>query len=706
MTHPASNVDDLPNYHLATTLSESFEGMTHPRKAILNQYPLCYGADWPKLSPIEQRLMQPLRDAHLKAAWLPGDYDTLAQDAQKSARMSVLHGWFDRDHTNELITNLDCFIAANYLWVEFYEKASVYSRGFYFNRDPKFKYELLRMAFGPPKVPTEPAKTALHAPRSTTKTVTVIRQACKMIALNRPYTNILVSEINKDRCAEEMNFIRGDIENNELIHADFGGEGVLYPSNKQSRSGKAWKGNVLDFLHLPGVRINAYPINSGQRGRHPILLVIDDPEDEKTIADQKFRRKFLQNLFGRFLGMFYRGGVIIWMGTTIRGSCLATALMPASAQAEANTDDEVAQLLDTRFNDWNKFKIGMIRERADGTRESVMPDHMSLEGYDNAVKARGRVVMSAEADGEPLAHGEFALQRDEWRHGYMHCQKKRAGGGIDEYFLDLHTGDQKPWHEWLSGLYVSTGTDIADSLASDADLGGCMAVGIDTRRKVFVLDALLRKLIADDWPETSFQMAVEWGALRAGFETGTMQRVVVRMAQRLIKEYEDRGETPPKVVPIQNAGLKKHQRVLATLRPLYRKNFIAFPVFRPIEIGGTKHTPVEHPHRRSIGELLRQLDSYTDEGPSGYDDGPDALQIAIRTAGYNRGKSHESPDPVQAQLDKYRRNGMPCTPSMIPERMWTEEMREEVDGDMCEAQIVPAGKAVAVRRKERFDPYD
>lgn len=701
MTAPAYNVDDLPNYHLATTLDESFDGSAFGWQMVCKRYPLAYGADYEKLDPSEKKQIEPLRRAHLKAARLPENYDALDAEGQKAARMAVLHAWFDRDHPNELISDLEGFIAALYLWVEHYEKGSTYSRGFYFNRDPKTKYEMVRLAFGPPKVETEPAKTALHAPRSTTKTVTMIRQACKMIACNRPYSSILISEINKDRTEEEIGFIRGDIENNELIQADYGGEGVLFPAKQQTRGGRSWRGAVLDFMHLPGVRIHGYPINSGQRGRHPILAIIDDPEDEKTIADQRFRRKFLQNLFGRYLGMFYRGGKIIWMGTTIRGSCLASALIPASAQVE-HADDQIAQLLDTRFNDWNKFRIGMLRERSDGQLESIMPDHMTVEGYENAVRSRGRAIMSAEADGEPLAHGEFALLRDEWRHGYMHCQKRSKSGATDEYFLDLHTGEIVPWGKWLHSLFVATGTDLADSLAADADLGACVAVGTDSRRKVFVLDALLTKKIADDWPEATFAMALEWDAVKSGFETGTMQRVVLRMAQRLRLEYEGRGETPPQVVPINNAGQKKHQRVLATLRPLYRKNFIAFPVFRPQEINGVKHYPVEHPHRRSVGELLRQLDDYTDEGPSSYDDGPDALQMAIRTAGFRKGRVEVPTDPVQAALKRAERIGMTVTPAMLPENIWTQEMRDQVDGDV-DAEPVGAGTH---RRRERFDPYD
>ncbi len=694
---PAIDVDSLPNPHLQKYLDGDFKGIDFGTSEIIKQYRFAYGAHWSKLTGPEQKAILPLRRAHLRAANLPLDYDKLTPNSQRLARMKVLKGWFDPNTPDVLCRDTEAFIHAMYLWVEHYEKGSQYSHGFYTFRDSKVKYDLIRYAMSPPKVPDEPAKTVFHCPRGTTKTITIIRQMCKMMVIVRPYTKILVSEIETERTKEEIGYIRDDVANNELIHEDFGGAGVLWPAN--ARAGKKWSLKKLEFTHLPGCEISGHSFNSAQRGRHPHFIVLDDIEDESTIGDSSYRRKLFKNIIARYLGMLYKGGKIVWMGTTIPGSCISMVLKERVQDYDEDVvEDDVAELLDTKFRDWHKYKVGMLRERADGTIESIMTDHTSVDGYQRAIETRGASVVSAEMAGDPQPAGEFALVRDPRKHGYMHCYRENARGLREEYFLDLHTGETMPWNEFLDSLFTATGTDLADSTADDADMGACVAVGVSPRTKVFVLDALITRKVADDWPELALQMGELWRATRAGFEVGAMQRVVYRMAKRLRAKYEAEGRLMPTTCPIVNAGVNKHQRVLATIRPLYRDALIAFPHQEAVEIQGVIHTPVQHPHRRSLGMLKNQLDEYTDEGANGHDDGPDALQMAIRTAGGQRGKPQESADPREAAVEQWRRIGIEVNPWHIPEEAWTKEMRERM-----EQEALPAG--VEIREKVAAGQY-
>lgn len=697
MAEKTWHIDDLPNPHLALTMPGGFSGIDHGRSMLLKEYPLAYGADWDLLSREAKRGLIDLRTAHLDAAHLPRDYDSLNDAAKLEARKQVLSSWYDSRDPGELVSNVDNLIAALYLWVEEYEKACRYTRGFYFRRDPKTKYELVRMMMSPPKVPSEPAKTVAVMPRSTTKTVTVIRQLCKMMAIVRPYTKILISEINEDRTKEEMGTIRDDLLNNELIHRDFGGPGKLFP--KRSGGGKTFNEKVMDFLLYPGCSIHGYSLMSAQQGRHPIFGVIDDPEDENTNRDQEFRRKFFGNLFGRYLGMFYRGGKIGWMGTNSKGACISIALRGISE--EVNDLDEVAEVLDTRFNSWIKFKMGMLRVDADGNTESIMPDHVSVDDYEARVASLGEVVAAAQLDGDPIGYGGTAFIRDTHRHGYMHCQRTH-GTKAEEYFLDLHTGEEKPWAKFLEEIEATAAVDCADSTASDADFGACCVIGVNPAGKVFVLDQYNKRLISDEWPETGFQMADEWDAGRIGFDIAAMQNFVLRHAKRIRMEWEEQGRTPPMPYGVPHENKKKVHRILGTLRPLFRRNLIAFPHLSEIKLSdGTVHTPVRHPNRDSLHELKRQIDGFTDEGAAGHDDAADSLEMAVRLAGNRRGKKAIPNDPREAMVHKFAKIGAQFSPVLIPPEMWTEEMLEANEPD-----LPPAETSRQERRREFYDPYD
>lgn len=703
---PAIDIDSLPNPHLLSFLDPSYTEVDYSTRDICEQYRFAYGAHWSKLGRAERRAILPLRAAHLRAAGLPADYDDLSEGAQYKARMTVLNSWFDPNRAEQLCTDTEQFIHAFYLWVEHYEKGSEYSQGFYTFRDSKVKYDLVRYAMSPPKVPDEPAKTVFHCPRGTTKTITIIRQMCKMMAIVRPYTKILVSEIEGERTKEEIGYIRDDVQNNELIHADFGGAGKLWPAN--ARSGKKWSLKKLEFTHLPGCEISGHSFASAQRGRHPHFVVLDDIEDESTIGDSSYRRKLFKNIIARYLGMLYKGGKLVWMGTTIPNSCIAMVLKERAQRAddEDYIEDDVAELLDTKFRDWHKYRVGMIRTRADGSVESIMTDHTSVDGYQRAIETRGASIVSAEMAGDPLPAGEFALHRDPRKHGYMHCVRENKQGFQEEYFLDLHTGQTMPWQEFVDSLFTATGTDLADSTADDADPGACVAVGVNPATKVYVLDAIITRRVADEWPEISMDMAEYWNAARSGFEVGAMQRVVYRMAKRLRAKREAEGKMCSKPVPIVNAGQNKHQRVLATLRPLYRDAKIAFPHLEPVEIGGVIHTPMKHEHARSITTLKNQLDEYTDEGPSGHDDGADALQMAIRTAGGNRGKEDEPVDQREVAVKKWERVGLTVNPWHIPEEAWTDEMRKRMNEDESVDTRAEIREKVAAGKYVEDNPWD
>jgi hypothetical protein len=696
-----SNIDPqtLPNPHLSGFLGPDFGGMTAEMQKVMDDEPLGYGPRYRELTPVGQELVKPLFRAHLKAAHLPSDYMKLSAEGRREAREAVYTSWYDPKQLGELVTNVDNLIAGLYLYVEHLLKPDPWTGGMYTMRDPITKYELVRQCMSPPRLAGEPAKTVIHQPRGTTKTVTIIRQLMPFLCITRPYTRVLVSEINEFRTKEEIGAVRNDIENCQTLHAEFGGRGELWP--RSNRTGMVWSNRQLDFLRFPMCGIMGYSLGGALRGRHPVFGVIDDPEDKDTCKQEGFKREFLEKLFGTYIGMFYQGGKIVWLGTIMRSSCIELALRGVYEARDSYGDADL--YIDPRFEDWNRIRNGMIRETADGQRHSIMPDHTSVAAYDERIRARGAAIVSEEYDGDALPEGELALLRDECRHGYMHCQR-RVGDRTEEYFLDLYTGTEQPWRTFLDELRRFGGCDPSDSLDLRADPGAVSLLGISPYGVVFLLDCVIARKIADDWPEVAMLMAAEWGAERIGWEIGGMQRVVQRMAARLAREIEEEGRPVPKNVPIVNHGTHKYQRVLAALRPLYRKNLIRFPRFTPFkDAEGVVHTPIRHPNETSLREMYSQLDTYTDEGPARGDDGPDSLQIALRAAGSRRGRPLRERGSNLARLERLAKLGIRLSPDQLPPEVLTPEVRRfmGVEDDPEPAMVGADGGL-----EGWHDPYD
>lgn len=637
-----------------------------------------------------------LAAAQLRACHLPDDYWSLTKDGQRSARFSVFQSWYDTGRPNVVCTNVDNLIASLYLWNTFYIKPAECNRGRYYYRDPIHKYEMVEAVFSPPKIASEPAKTLLIAPRGSTKTETIIQQAVPMLICCRPNTEILINEVNDTRTAEEGAKLLKQIEENDLIHADFGGKGELFPRTIRGR--KKWNVHELELIHLPGCRVMCWSFGSAQRGRHPCMWIFDDPEDPRNPMNMDHRRKFFERVFHVGIPMLTAGNICAWITTLIPGSCAEIA---AKNRLIGDVDPELAEAMkDVRFDDWNRIVIDLLIEKEDGTVESVYPDHLSVEGYAEKVKALGKRGAMAEYRGIAIACGEFVFERDTFRNGYMHCLRQDETGDLpDEYFIDLATGQIAPWKEWVRSLYIGGANDLADSTAMDADFGAIIAVGVDQKGKVFLLDAVIKRMIADDIVWRSFLMAGEWNARTWGWEIGALQRVVFRMAKRFKQRLESEGMHAPSLMAVQNYQSEKTQRIIAGIRPLLNSGDLAFPVLEPIrDSSGRLHVPADHPNRSYFRILYDQLDTFTDEGASGHDDGPDALQMALRVIQSRRGIEIEKIDANDAEDEAWLEFGVKINRHLLPMECWSKRMREEHER---EQRAVYAGEAAY-----DFDPYD
>lgn len=637
-----------------------------------------------------------LRAAQLRACRLPPEYWDLTKDGRQYARFASLRSWYDPSKPNVVCTNVENLIAALYLWNTFYIKPAECNRGRYFYRDPIHKYEMVESVFSPPKVATEPAKTLLIAPRGSTKTETIIQQAVPMLVCCRPNTEILVNEVNDTRTAEEGSKLLKQLEENDLIHEDFGGKGELFPRTIRGR--KKWNVHEMELVHLPGCKVMCWSFGSAQRGRHPCMWIFDDPEDPRKPLNAEHRRKFFDRVFHVGMPMLTQGNICAWITTMILGSC---AEMAAKNRNIGEIDPELAEAMkDVRFDDWNRIVIDLLIEKEDGTMESVYPDHLSVDGYNEKAKALGKRGAMAEYRGIAIASGEFVFERDQFKNGYMHCRRQRPQDDVpEEYFVDLGTGEIVPWLQWIKTLYVGGANDLADSTAIDADYGSIVAVGVDTKGKSFLLDAVVKRMIADDIVWRSFLMAGEWGAQVWGWEVGALQRVVFRMAKRFRARLESEGMKAPALVALANNQTEKTQRIIAGIRPLLVSGDLAMPVLESVRDNqGRLHVPIDHANRSYLRILYDQLDTFTDEGASGHDDGPDGLQMALRVLQSRRGVEIPAANANDTEDEKWLEMGINLNRHLLPQECWSQRMREEAERD--------ALAAVSGDRNHDFDPYD
>lgn len=660
-------LETLPNPRLGEFLSPQFEFGEHVQE-IMKEYRYAYSYEWKKLSVFQQVEIAPLRHAHLKASGLPHDYDSLGKMGRQKARFKVLRSWYNPKEPNELVQDVEKLVNAVYLWVEYYLKPAERNRGTYYYRDPAHKYDMVRAAFGAPVKPTEPSKTLITAPRGSTKTKTLIGQVVPMMVCCRPFTEILVSEINEDRTIEETTSIQREFEENELIHADFGGKGTLFPTS--NRGSIKWTPSRMDFIHHSKSAIFGRSWNSKQRGRHPVAWIIDDPEDPTRPMTAEERRVFWTLLFRRGLPMLTRGNVFLWISTLILGGCCHQAM-----QGELEEDQELRnELADVRFDDWKMHNFDLLQFKEDGKIESLFPDHISVEGYQQKEASLGKRTAMAELRGIATAAGEFVFPRDKFLHGYMHAIDNGR-----EYFFDLVTGDQMPWDKFLSGLYCGTAGDLAESSGRDADFGAIITGGVDAKKypTYFVLDAFIKQTLSDHLVWNAYAQAAEWRCEKMGFEGGSMQNVVIRYAAQYGKKLQDQGQPVPKLQTIINHNQNKVARIVATLKVLYAHKRLRFPYFGTVvDAQGVSHTSIEHPNKLYLKRLMSQLDYFTDEGASGADDGPDALQMLVRLLGGNRGVEVVEDDKNEEEHRKWVEQGKNWSRHEVPMEAWTKEMWE------------------------------
>lgn len=608
---------------------------------------------------------------------LPADYGSLTTDGRREARMAALTAWSDPTQPNVFCTDTDAWVRAVKLFRTYYIMPADCNAAVYDMRDPTYKWDLVRFIMSPPMVESEPTKCVVRATRHGTKTHTVIHECALMAGIVRPHSEITISEFNQKRTREEMSKLRDQIVKNDLIHEDFGGAGKLWSRRRDGVH--KWNDDQLDLLN--GSKFLGISQGAAARGRHPHWIIIDDPEkDEQTSANPEWRRKYFSWLFRVMLGQVRRGHVVTWIGTPVcEFACLSLALRGKTDSPDDEGYDPRDH--DERFDDWLKAAFDLIEYDDKGAAHSTFEDYLSADEFEAKAKAVGHAAAMAEFQGDPrFVDGVRVLTRSESRHGYMHCVRNEDTPNEEFYMLDLKTGEQKPWEEWLQTLEVVAANDIGDSISPSSDQAASVFLGVDPYNVIYVLDVWARRALVDDHVPKAFELADKWRCGRMGWEKAGLQTIVCRWTDAITKQRRSDGLPTPAHVGIENfSGTgRKVPRIIAALSQVLTHDRIRFLYFNEFEAAdGVTHKPAKNEHRVYHQELKMVIDTFTDQGPSGFIDSADALEMALRLAKGARGAEQVKVNPNERSLSEWEKLGVQFNPSAIPLGYWTREMREQ-----------------------------
>ena len=617
---------------------------------------------------LESELNRDLRGAELKEflrkARLPKNYEKLSLPDRRKARKAVLTSWYDPKKPQVLIASLPKFLSAFFLFTEWYLKPD--NPGTFFGPDHGRKYEMLATVFGPPRNPNSGTKTLVTGTRRAGKTTPLIMEAMPFIAITRPYSSCLIVEINDMRTREEVKRIKDMLDYDERITKDFATKKNPLHKNKD------WSSETLKFWNH-GTRysqILGASIQSGQRGRGGLFIAVDDPEDEKNDS-KEHRRKVVRLILDVFRPMVNREGQFLtWIGTPIHaGSALALA-QQGMADGEGDGDTVIEE---NRFADWRKVQYSVIEETSPGKFISHLPWHTSVEKFQremeiDPISARKEILCL------PVTPGSRMFDFKPHRNGFMHCSD-----GVEEYFLNLETGERVAWNEWLQSLDVYGGGDLADGQSADSDPGGTIFVGIDSSGILFVLDAIIDRKPSEEQAERALLVGEQYSAIRIGWERVAMLGALNRHHRRLGEQLRAQGHDVPLFQELDNGGKAKPVRMARMIRlfPQGRIKFLQFNEF--IDMNGTVHRSVDCERQSHHQELLGQVREYTDEGIRGFDDGIDALEIAVRIAEVNAPKAviEEVLHPTDKAVREWKEVGWDVDKYDMPRSQWSPAMFKE-----------------------------
>lgn len=128
----------------------------------------------------------------------------------------------------------------------------------------------------------------------------------------------------------------------------------------------------------------------------------------------------------------------------------------------------------------------------------------------------------------------------------------------------------KYWHEKPERLYIAMGCDLAISQLAGSDYTALVVMGMDAKRRLFVLDYLRGKWGPHDTVKNIFDMQAKWNPVVVGMEVNGFQRTY----KLAVEEEMRRRNRYFAVAEVKNGPDKSKEWRIKKLEPFYRNGMV------------------------------------------------------------------------------------------------------------------------------------
>jgi len=488
---------------------------------------------------------------------LPKDYEELSVDAQKQARLAVLH---NQSTPYDLVVAWDffrrCYLAgAGKL---FYKNS--------FEESPPFHYEMISDL-------GEYGRNAEAAPRGSAKSTVIGLEAPLLLSLTRPHYEMTLG-LATDRLVEErFDKLMQQFIENELILQDFG-------EMKPPRGRKIWNHHQLSLNN--GAIIKGLSVMGKKRGGRPRLFILDDPENDpdsdSQAAAQNVIERFEMILFRQIIPMLESGSSIFWIGTLINRR---------SFLYHATTSD------DPRFDFWNRKVLKAIaydkddqekvyvlwpekwpKEVLEARKEEIGPSAFASEYCNEPVSEQDRVLVIDPRKNEYTVEGEF-----DWNNPLAHTGLIKWSERFMEPGRRVYKDYEKPFREMVLPMYRILLFDYGSGLSQYNDYSCLGIIGFDTSNIMWILDLWLGRAKDATLLRLIYEKGLAWRVRVLGIEAVSIQVSFAEAVREYVEEQEGKINSSwrPRVFPITYpAKVTKSQRIMG-LEWRFRPGKIKYP---------------------------------------------------------------------------------------------------------------------------------
>ena len=461
---------------------------------------------------------------------LPKDYLELTEEGQREARVNACSSWYDLKKPKDIISDPDAFVTGFRFFKEYYRKGWRGNQAKYYLDSPKFHDDWIRdVAFNPHIIIT--------SFRSSGKTIVFGEELPEFLVVTRPNTPITYTSSTDKLTTKQVRAVRMDIEQNELIHDDFGG---LVPPNQRSLK---WTQEQIELTnHSAMIGVSA---DQAQRGitalsLRPVVQILDDWEMDKRMRNTDLLSNAEDWLFDVFFPCALPWARRMWANTFL--SIFSWAMKASKKE-------------DERFKHWHSVQYNLLNYNEDNELESIWPEYisskealqMASEGSKSIV-GFGKKSFSGEFMNDPTSKSETALNYDDRFHGFD-FEVTRSERNV------VKGNDRFKYSDLAERSVRVVGVDLALGVPG-GDFSAIVVAGLDEKGTLWLLDEYVQRERPVQTIAKTLSLATEWDCDFIGIERIHFDQIAIDMLQAEIEEKRAVGLHAPQVNVIKRGGGK------------------------------------------------------------------------------------------------------------------------------------------------------